>query len=511
MILRKLDDFLNSFTMYRILAYGLSLLAFVSILLSALGVLSLPLGGMVASLAILLVSCYAVNYYMFRAWIVTANSESWYITALILFFILPQATTLLKAAAILLAGLLAMASKYMVARAGKHIFNPAAFAASFLGLFSLLGSTWWIGNTILWPFTLVYGLLVVRKIRRFPLVISFAAVSVVVAIILAATQHVDYGDALKQAVLASPLIFLGTIMLTEPATMPPRRRQQVIFGAIVGLLYAAHWTIAGVFIYPELALLIGNVYAFAVSPKYRLRLTLKEVQKVSDRVYNYVFTPDRKLAFEAGQYLEWTLDRSYDSSGKVKRDGRGNRRTFTIASSPTEDTIHLGVKYYDPSSSYKKSLKHMKIGDSMFAGQLAGNFTLPQDTSKKLVFIAGGIGITPFRSMIKYVLDTKEQRDITLFYIVPHSDEIAYKDIIKQAVKAGMRIIPVVSNPKNDPSWQGVSGRLDKALITREVSDYSERTFYLSGPQGLIEDYQAMLIQMGIHRTRIETDYFSGY
>jgi ferredoxin-NADP reductase len=507
MIFRKIDDFLNDLTMYRLLAYGLSLLAVVCLLFSALGVLTLPAEGMLFSLVILLATCYAVNKAMAKAWHVTTNSESWFITALILFFILPQATTLIRAAAILLAGIVAMSSKYMIAYSGKHIFNPAALAATFLGLFGLMHTTWWIGSSILWPFTLFFGLLVLRKIRRFPLAISFAVVSIAVAIITAHMQHLNMDDILKQALITSPLIFLGTIMLTEPATMPPRRRQQVVFGAIVGLLYAAHWTIAGVFIYPELALVLGNIYAFTMSPKYRLKLTLKEVQKVSDRVYNYVFTPNRKLNFEAGQYLEWTLERK----SSAKPDSRGNRRTFTIASSPTEDTIQVGVKYYEPSSSFKKGLKNLKVGEIIFAGQLAGNFVLPQDTSKKLVFIAGGIGITPFRSMLKYALDTEEKRDIVLFYTVFHSDEIAYKDVLKQASDAGIRVIPIVTSPDKDPTWKGKTGLLNQTVIAEEVPDFAERTFYLSGPQALIENYQSMLRHMGVHRMSIETDYFSGY
>ncbi len=508
MVLRKIDDFLNGFTMYRLLAYGLSVIGVISLALDAIGVLSLSFGGMLVSLALLLITCYVVNKVMATIWHVTSNSESWYITALILWFILPQATSALKAAAIILAGIVAMASKYIVAYNGKHLFNPAALGATFLGLFSLLNTTWWVGSTILWPFTLVFGLLVVRKIRRFPLVISFAVISMAISAILALTQHVELGDALKQAAFASPIIFLGTIMLTEPATMPPRRREQIIFGMLVGVLYSLHWTILSIFFYPELALIVGNLYAFAVSPRYRLRLQLQEIQKISDRVYNYVFIPNRKLSFEPGQYLEWTLN---TTNGSGKSDGRGNRRTFTIASSPTENTLQVGVKHYSPSSSYKKALKSLKVGDSIFAGQLAGNFTLPTDTSKKLVFVAGGIGITPFRSMLKYVIDTNQKRDITLLYVVPHSDEIAYQDVLKQADKAGIRVVPIVSNSGRDTAWKGKTGRLDKAMVADEVPDYMERTFYLSGPQMMVEDCQTMLRHMGIHRTHIETDYFSGY
>lgn len=512
MLLRKIDSFLNGLTMYRLLICGLTLLAGLSLLLSLLGTLTLPFVGLAVSLVLLIGSCYAVNTIMARIWRIPANNESWYITALILFFILPQATTLLRGVSIFLAGSVAMLSKYIVAYSGKHIFNPAAFAAVTLGFAGLLNATWWVGNSLLWPFTLLLGLLIARKIRRFPLVMSFAVVSIAATVVLTLTQQAALGEALKLALITSPLIFLGTIMLTEPSTMPPLRNQQIIFGALVGFLYVTHFTLLGIFIYPELALLVGNIYAFAVSPRYRLRLRLQEIQKISDRVYNYVFIPDRPLAFAPGQYMEWTMDTN--ANANTKSDSRGNRRTFSVASSPTEKNVQLGVKFYEPSSSFKTSLKAMKPGGYLYAGQLSGNFTLPADTSKKLVLIAGGVGITPFRSMLKHLVDTDERRDIVLFYLVSTPEEIAYQDVLDQAVKKGVKVFPVVSAqqaPRDWPTSNKLVGPLDKKLISQQVPDFAERYFYLSGPQAMVDACKATLIHAGLSRQRIKTDHFSGY
>lgn len=501
---RKLDDLLNGFTMYRVLAYGLSILALLALLFNLLGVMTLNLAGMLLSLTILLAACYITNRTFAKIWQVPSNNESWFITGLILFFILPQANTVNRALLILLAGIVAMASKYLINWQGKHLFNPAAFAAVVLGVTGLLHANWWVGSSVLWPFTLAFGLVVVRKIRRFPLMLSFAFVSIITTVVVALLRHIDLGEFLPQTLAASPLIFLGTIMLTEPATMPPVRGKQVLFGALVGVLYAGQFKLGGLFIYPELALLIGNLYAFAVSPRYRLRLQLKEIQKVSDRVHNFVFTPDRKLAFQPGQYLEWTL-------GHQHQDDRGNRRTFSIASSPTEKTIQLGVTFSQPASSYKKTLQALKPGDFLYAGQLAGNFLLPKDVATKLVFVAGGVGITPFRSMLKYLADTKESRDIILFYLVNTPGEIAYKDVLERAAQAGVRVVPVVTKEPAPKSWHGETGLFDQEFVTKHVPDYTERTFYLSGPQGMIENHRAMLRRMGVEQTHIETDYFPGY
>ncbi|MGH7241606.1 MAG: FAD-dependent oxidoreductase, partial [Candidatus Saccharimonadales bacterium] len=310
-------------------------------------------------------------------------------------------------------------------------------------------------------------------------------------------------SAMHNALIASPFIFLTTIMLTEPATMPPRRAQQLLFGGLVAVLYVTGWKIGPLIVYPEVALLIGNVFAYAVSPKFRVRLKLKEVQKISDRVYNYTFQPDRAFGFLPGQYMEWTLPHTaYDS--------RGNRRTFTIASSPTEPDVYLGIKYYEPASTYKAALMEMKLGDIIYASQLAGNFTLKGSEGKKLAFIAGGIGITPFRSMVKYLTDTQTGSDVVLLYVVSDPHEFAYVQELKEATRVGIRTIPIVTDLTYKANGV-VTTTLSSEAIAQLLPDYSERTFYISGPNTMVDGTKHHLRTLGIPVTRIKTDHFSGY
>jgi ferredoxin-NADP reductase len=225
-----------------------------------------------------------------------------------------------------------------------------------------------------------------------------------------------------------------------------------------------------------------------------MKLRLKEIRQVSEQVYTYVFGASRRFAFLPGQYMEWTL-------AGVPFDSRGNRRTFTIASSPTEDEILVGVKFYEPSSTYKKTMRAMKPGDDVYVSQLAGNFTLPHDPGQKLAFIAGGIGITPFRSMAKYLIDKSEQRDIVLLYVVGKPEEAAYKDVFSAAAQYGLRTVILTGSGK----------AFDAATIQRHIPDSEDRTFMLSGPQGMVEDAKSHLKELGVGATNIKTDYFSGY
>jgi ferredoxin-NADP reductase/Na+-translocating ferredoxin:NAD+ oxidoreductase RnfD subunit len=500
-MIRELDNWLGRVTMYNLLLWGLRVLTAISIGLAFSGSLQLSSWGLVGSLVLLIASCYLTNEVFARIWKVPTNHESYVLTALILFLILPPATTPGRALLVFVAGVIAMASKFLLTVHARHLFNPAALAAVILGFLGLHAS-WWVGSSLLWPFVLILGLLVIRKIRRFSLFLTFAAVSLLTLLVTSRIEGQGIGEILKFAITSSPLLFLGTIMLTEPATMPARRRQQVIFGALVGFLYSMPWQLGVLNVYPETALVLGNLYAFAVNPRFRARLRLKEVQKVSTRVYNYVFTADRHPQFQPGQYMEWTL-----ALNKV--DSRGNRRTFSIASSPTEPDIMLGVKFYEPSSKFKLRLRDMKPNEDIFAGQLAGDFTLPKNTDEKLAFIAGGIGITPFRSMLKYIVDTKQRRDIIMIYAVSDPSEVAYTDVLDEAEAHGIRIIQLLTADVAPKEWKGSTGKLTAEFITEQIPDHLDRAFYLSGPQPMIESLKSTVQKLGAKK--IKTDYFTGY
>ena len=178
-------------------------------------------------------------------------------------------------------------------------------------------------------------------------------------------------------------------MLTEPATSPPRQWQLISYGVLVGALFTSQLRIGRFSATPELALIIGNVLAYLASPKHKLRLRFKAMEQLAPNIYDFSFTNERRLNFQPGQYLEWTL-------GGVTLDRRGNRRTLSIASGPDEDELHFTTKFTNPGSSFKSKLLSLQPG-IRYCRPAGRQFHLPHDTHKKLVFIAGGIGITPFR------------------------------------------------------------------------------------------------------------------
>jgi len=489
------DDLLNRITMYRLVLYFLILLSVCAFVVSFFGVLPFAPLNLVLSGVIILATAWLTNVVFAWAWDAPTNVESVWITALILLLIIPPnvVATLPGVGFVVFASVWAIASKFIVAHRRKHIFNPAAFgvALSYLALGQV--ATWWVaGNLYLLPVLFVGGVLIVRKIRRADLFWAFATAAVVAMIL---TGQGDLWTPIWQMFTHSAFFFLGFVMLTEPLTMPPSRWSRIVFGAIVGVLFipAAHM---GTFYFtPELALLMGNIFAWAVSPKGRHMLRLVSRTQVGSGVYDFAFAGTSSIKFEPGQYVEWTLPHQGP-------DARGNRRYFTIASSPTEETVHMGVKFYEPMSSFKRALLGMQAGDTISASHLSGDFVMPKDIQKKLVFIAGGIGVTPFRSMVQYMADRAQHRDIAMFYAAQTPQEFAYKEVFDKAGEFGLRTVYAASA-------QGE--RITPELIAKHVPDYRERTFYISGPRGMVESFKAALRTAGVPRWRIKTDYFPGF
>ena len=500
-----IDDFLNKITMYRLVLYYLVTLLVAAAFFGFFNILPYSPADLAFSTLLILATCWVVNTAFVKGFGALPNIESLYITGLILaLLITPVAPTDYAGVGFLIfASAWAMASKFIFAIGKKHLFNPAAFGVALSALVIGQAASWWVGGNLpLLPFVFLGGLLIVRKIHRFDLVTAFFATALLT--IALTTTSIDYTTPIKQTILHSSIFFLGFVMLTEPLTMPPSRWLRVIYGVIVGFLFAPNVHLGSLYFTPELALLIGNVFVYIVSPKGRFMLTLLGKKELADGTFEFAFAPDRPLAFRPGQYIEWTLPHRF-------HDNRGNRRFFTIASAPTEDAVRLGVKFYKPASSFKRALWAMKEQDQISASHVAGDFTLPKDAKKKLAFIAGGIGVTPFRSMVQHLVDTKDPRSVVLLYSNKLASEIAYKDVFDKAAQAiGMKTVYTLTNEPT-PVPGTVSGMINAELIAKEIPDYKERTFYISGPHGMVEAFTTALRDMGVSRLHIKTDYFPGF
>jgi ferredoxin-NADP reductase/Na+-translocating ferredoxin:NAD+ oxidoreductase RnfD subunit len=508
-ILKPVDYVLNRITMYRFVLYYLIGLLFISVVYGYFGILSYKPLAILFSTAYILTVCYITNFVFSKSFDAPVNGESVYITALILAFIISPISSLTDSSFYSLAtwaSILAMSSKYIFAIGKKHIFNPAAIAVTITAFALNESASWWVGTTPLLPFVLVGGLLMVRKISRADLVWSFLIFGIISILFPVVMRGGSILPSLIQAMQSSPLFFFAFVMLTEPLTTPPTKKLRISYGAFVGILFSPSFNIAGIYSTPEISLILGNIYSYIISPKEKLLLKLRGIVGVAKNTFDFVFQSDKRFDFKPGQYMEWTLDQK-------NTDSRGNRRYFTIASSPTESDVRLGVKFYPNASSFKKTLAGMEDGDTMIASQVAGDFVMPKDKNRKLAFIAGGIGVTPFRSMIKYLIDRNERRQVVILYSNNTVEDIAYSELFFEAErKLGIETFYTLSDKTKIPAdWAGGIGFIDEHMIRREVPDFMDRFFYVSGPQVFVSAFDQTLKNMGVKNSNIKKDFFPGF
>lgn len=506
--MKTIDNFLNRITMYRLTLYYLIFLIVMAIILSFLKILSYNPLDITISVFAAVIAGFVSNYIFAKFFNAVPNVESVYITALILALIVPVKYPL-SLPYIIAASVVAMASKYLLTIDKRHIFNPAAVSVAAIALLSPEHSaTWWVGTPVMLPFVFFGGLLIVRKMQREDMIFNFLSLYLVV---IAAGSFIRGGNLTsvislwRLNVLDSALFFFTFVMFTEPLTSPNTRQKRNYFAYLVAFLYATPSLRLTYTFTPELALVLGNVFSYIISPTSRMVLYLRQRIQLSRDTFEFIFDKDPGFAFIPGQYLEWTL-------AHKNEDSRGNRRYFSISSSPTENKLSMIVKFYSPPSSYKKELISLNQGGKIIASQVSGDFVLPKDLKKPLVFIAGGVGIAPFRSMIQYIVDRNMRVDIVLIFANRTREDIIYSDLFERARLNGVKSIFVLTDTSRIPSdWQGVGGHITEQNIKQIVPDSPNRIFYISGPQLMVENFKSTLRNAGVENNRIITDFFPGY
>ena len=505
--MKLIDKYLNMFTMYRITLYYLIALTVLAIIIGFTG--NLPYSGLdiAYSATLVVVVCLAANYIFAKLFKAVTNVESVFITALILVLIFP-ADIFRNGLLLVGVSLLAIGSKYLLTVEKRHIFNSAAVGVYMITTLSPEHvATWWIGSQYMLPLVLVGSFLLVRKVRRERMVITFLMVFFVLSAYGSFIHNGTISTILttwQRSIFSYAVVFFDSIMLTEPLTSPPTKKLQTLYGVLVAILYTTPLVrLWGLVSTPEVALLIGNVFSYVVSPKYRLMLKLLKKIRVSPDTYLFDFGKIDKFTFTPGQYLEWTLPHP-------EADGRGNRRYFSIASAPHENLM-MAVKFYQPSSSFKKALLGLPETGEVIAAGLSGDFVLPKK-DVPLVFIAGGVGIAPFRSILEDIVLHKRKVDIIVIFANKRSDDIIFSDTLKKAEVFGVRTVYVLTDKQSlPPDWKGYSGHITEEVIRKEIGDYQKRLFMISGPQLMVQNFEKILIACGVPRRHIQTDFFPGY
>ncbi|HSW98586.1 MAG TPA: FAD-dependent oxidoreductase [Candidatus Saccharimonadales bacterium] len=229
-----------------------------------------------------------------------------------------------------------------------------------------------------------------------------------------------------------------------------------------------------------------------------MKAVFDHAEPVANRLVTFWFRPEKPVRYVAGQFTELYLPHTADA--------RGERRWFTLSSSPTEPLLAITTRFAadnERHSSFKRELARLQPGTEVVLAEPMGDFVLPKDTSIPLLFVAAGAGITPVRSMAKYLADSGEKRHAQLLYAVSRAEDLAFADIFGAA---GIQLTPLV---KTQPAAHG-GGALTSKRILQHIGGAAPYV-YLSGPEIMVESLFRELRAVGIPGERLVVDYFHGY
>jgi ferredoxin-NADP reductase len=236
-----------------------------------------------------------------------------------------------------------------------------------------------------------------------------------------------------------------------------------------------------------------------------MRAQIKEKREVAKGTLLVTFDLlGEEVDFAPGQYFFVTLpDVGY-------QDDKGLRRHITVVTSPNEKGV-LGFATRMRDSAFKRSLGELPVGAEVDVESPKGNFVLPENTSRPLVFVAGGIGITVFRSMLRYIREERLPYRVTLIYSNRDRESTAFLDELREFEQAlpDFRLILTMTQ---DPGWKGETRKVDGKFVKDHLDeDLNRYTFLVAGPPAMAEGVQKALEEAGVQDENVIAERYSGY
>jgi ferredoxin-NADP reductase len=236
-----------------------------------------------------------------------------------------------------------------------------------------------------------------------------------------------------------------------------------------------------------------------------LQAKIKEKREVAKGTLLVIFDLlGREVDFEPGQYFFVTLpDIGY-------QDERGLRRHITVVTSPNERGV-LGLCTRLRDTAFKRTLAELPVGADVEVEEPKGTWVLPKETDRPYVFIAGGIGITVFRCMLRYIAEEGLPHRVTLFYSNRDRESAAFLDELAELEGADPRL-RVILTMTDDPEWEGERRRIDADLLRDHLDgDLGSFVYLIAGPPALVEAMEEVLREAGVAEEQVRPERFSGY
>ena len=234
-------------------------------------------------------------------------------------------------------------------------------------------------------------------------------------------------------------------------------------------------------------------------------IKLKNRNEVAAGTMAFHFEKPPGFTFVPGQAGDFTIP------NPPENDAEGNKRSFSLAGAPYEEDIIIATRMRD--TAFKRSLKKIPLGTELIMDAPWGELVLDEDTTIPAVFLTGGIGITPIRSIVLQATREKRPQKLMLFYSNRHPEDAAFLDELIQAEKENPNYtcVPTMTKMPDSSSWKGETSKIDEALLKRHLGDLSKPVFYVSGPPEMVSAMQKLLRDAGVKDTNVRAEEFSGY
>jgi ferredoxin-NADP reductase len=242
----------------------------------------------------------------------------------------------------------------------------------------------------------------------------------------------------------------------------------------------------------------------AASPGFMCKL--KDRKEVAEGTMTFRFEKPSGWTFKAGQYLDMTL------LGPPEADSEGNVRSFSIASAPHEETLMVATRMRD--TAFKRVLRTMPFGTAVKVEGPSGGLILHKDFTRTAVLLAGGIGITPFRSIVHWAAKEKLPHRILLFYSNRRPEDAPFLAELQSLEKDNPKYKLIASMTEMEKScrpWSGETGLINQEMLGRHLKDAASPIYYIAGPPPMVKGLHEMLNKAGMNDDDIRAEEFGGY
>jgi len=234
----------------------------------------------------------------------------------------------------------------------------------------------------------------------------------------------------------------------------------------------------------------------------KVRLIRKET--IARNTMAFHFSKPEGFEFRAGQFADYTL------IDPPETDAEGNTRGFSLVHAPYEPDLVAATRMRD--TAFKRVLKDLRIGTEVKLDAPYGDFTLHKTQTTPAVFIVGGIGVTPVRSMVAQATHDKTAHRLMLLHASRTPADLPLKTDFERLAESNRNFDYVAVATDSAPDdWRGERGRVDAQMVRRHVPDLHRPIYYLSGPEGMVKAMRQLLVGLEVNEDNIRTEEFAGY